>query len=290
MVMPAECVCTVGAQLGEGPIWSAAERAVWFVDVKGRRIHRFDERRSELASWPTDDEIGFSVPASDGTFVCGLRSGLHRFDPGTGRFEQILRVDAHEPRNRLNDACVDAAGRLWFGTMDNDETRPTGSLYRFDARGLQACDTDYVITNGPAVSPDGRTLYHVDTLRSLVYAFDLDEGGALANRRVFARVDVAGAHPDGPTVDATGCVWIGLYGGWGVQRYSPGGELLETVQLPVANCTKPCFGGEDLRSLYVTTAWKGLSAQQRTQQPLAGGLFRVRVDTPGLPQRPMNLP
>lgn len=287
--MFAQCVCTVGAQLGEGPVWSAAERAVWFVDIKGRRIHRFDERQGTLVSWSTDEDVGFIVPASDGRFVCGLRSGLSHFDPGSGRFEPIVRVDAHQPRNRLNDACVDAAGRLWFGTMDNDESRPTGSLYRFDAPGLQRCDDDYVITNGPAVSPDGRTLYHVDTLRSLIYAFDLDQDGSLANRRVFAHVEVAGAHPDGPCVDAAGCLWLGLFGGWGLQRYSPRGELLETLRLPVANCTKACFGGEDLRTLYVTTAWKGLSAEQRTQQPLAGGLFQVRVDTPGLSQRSVIL-
>lgn len=287
--MAAQCVCAVGAQLGEGPIWSAAERAIWFVDIKGKQIHRFEESHGDLDSWAADEEIGFIVPASDGNFVCGLRSGLHRFDACTGRFEQLIRVDAHESHNRLNDACVDTAGRLWFGTMDDDERRLSGSLYRFDARGLHACDDGYVITNGPAVSPDGRTLYHVDTLRSLVYAFDLDDDGGLTNRRIFVRVDVPGAYPDGPIVDAAGCLWLGLYGGWGVQRYSPTGELLETLQLPVANCTKPCFGGEDLRSLYVTSAGKGLSAQERAQQPLAGGLFRLRVDTPGLPQRQVDL-
>ncbi|HKU16180.1 MAG TPA: SMP-30/gluconolactonase/LRE family protein [Steroidobacteraceae bacterium] len=279
-----ECICPVGAQLGEGPVWLAEARTLWFVDIKGRRIHRCDERGGELRSWSTAEDVGFLAPAADGTFVCGLRSGLHRFDPRSDTFSLIARVDSDRPRNRLNDACVDAAGRLWFGTMDDDERRPSGALYRFDERGLQCCDEGYVITNGPAVSPDGRTLYHVDTLQRSIYAFDLARDGALSNRRVFARVGVEGAWPDGPSVDAAGCVWVGLFGGWGLQRYAPGGELLETVRLPVANCTKACFGGEDLRTLYVTTAWKGLSEQQRAQQPLAGGLFSMRVDTPGLPQ------
>ena len=282
---PAESICAIGAQLGEGPVWSAGERALWFVDIKGRRIHRYDERRGDLLSWPTAEDVGFVLPAADGKFVCGLRSGLHRFDPRTSEFKLITRVEPDRPRNRLNDGCIDGAGRLWFGTMDDDESQPTGSLYRFDRRGLQCCDQGYVITNGPAVSPDGRTLYHVDTVRRSIYAFDLDREGALANRRVFAQIEVDGAWPDGPCVDAAGCVWIGLFGGWGVQRYSPRGELLETLQLPVANCTKACFGGEDLRTLYVTTAWKGLSEQQRTEQPLAGGLFSLRVATPGLPQQ-----
>jgi xylono-1,5-lactonase len=208
---------------------------------------------------------------------------LHLFSPENGSFRLIAHVDSDRARNRLNDAHVDAAGRLWFGTMDDDEVSPTGALYRFDARGLQLCDDGYVITNGPATSPDGKALYHIDTLERAIYAFDLAADGSLSRRRVFARVAETDGYPDGPAVDAEGCVWVGLFGGWGVNRYSPQGELLDKLPLPVANCTKPLFGGEDLRTLYVTSAWKGLDAEQRAQQPLAGGLFAVRVDTPGLP-------
>jgi sugar lactone lactonase YvrE len=127
-------------------------------------------------------------------------------------------------------------------------------------------------------------MYHVDTLQRLVYTFDVDASGWPHDRRVFVRIEKEGAYPDGPVVDAEGCIWLGLYGGWGVQRYSPRGQLLETLTLPVANCTKPLFGGEDLRTMYVTTAWKDLPEEQRAQQPLAGGLFGVRLDVPGLPQ------
>lgn len=278
-----ECVCALGAQLGEGPIWSPREHAVWFVDIKGRRVHRYEEQSKALRSWDAPEDVGFVVPLARGGFMCGLKSGLHAFEPAAGAFELITRVDSDRPRNRLNDAHVDAAGRLWFGTMDDDESKPTGALYRFDARGLARCDDGYVITNGPATSPDGRTLYHIDTLGRVIYAFDLGADGALANRRVFARVDEDGVYPDGPAVDAAGCIWVGLFGGWGVNRYSPQGELLATLELPVANCTKPAFGGEDRRTLYITTAWKGLSDRQRAEQPLAGGLFAVRLDTPGLP-------
>jgi xylono-1,5-lactonase len=281
--MNIECVCAIDAQLGEGPVWSARERAVWFVDIKGRCIYRYDESSRSTRSWRTAEDIGFIVPAGDGRFICGMKSGLHAFDPARASFELIARVDTDRPRNRLNDAFVDAAGRLWFGTMDNDETDPTGALYRYDAAGLQRCDDGYVITNGPATSPDGRTLYHIDTLRRTIYAFDLETDGSLAARRIFARVAESDAYPDGPAVDAAGCVWVGLYGGWGVNRYSPEGKLLDKLPLPVANCTKPAFGGDDLRTLYITTAWKGLTEEHRAQQPLAGGLFAVRVATPGLP-------
>lgn len=285
--MPAgvDCVCPIAARLGEGPLWSARERAVWFVDIKGRCIHRYDASARTTRTWQAPQDVGFIVAASGERFICGLKSGLYRFAPENGGFQLIAPVDHDRPRNRLNDAHVDAAGRLWFGTMDDDEVNPTGALYRFDARGLHRCDDGYVITNGPATSPDGRTLYHIDTLERVIYSFDLSAGGSLSARRVFARVTEPDGYPDGPAVDAEGCVWIGLYGGWGVNRYSPQGELLNKLPLPVANCTKPLFGGEDLRTLYVTSAWKGLAAEQRAQQSLAGGLFAVRVDTPGLPTR-----
>lgn len=276
-----ECVCAVGAQLGEGPLWSARDQAVWFVDIKGRQIHRFDTRGSALSSWRAPEEVGFIVKATGDRFVAGLKSGLHAFAPDTGNFTLIARVDSDRPKNRLNDGYVDAAGRLWFGSMDNDESQPTGSLYRFDARGLRRCDEGYVITNGPTVSPDGRTLYHVDTLQRVIYAFDLHDG-EIANRRVFARIEKPDAYPDGPAIDSAGCVWIGLFGGWAVQRYSPEGELLQTIDMPVANCTKLAFGGSDLRTIYITTAWKGLSKEQLATQPLAGGLFATRVDTAGV--------
>jgi sugar lactone lactonase YvrE len=253
------------------------------VDIKGRHVHRYDEATRTTQSWPAPEDVGFIVIASGGRFVCGLKSGLYLFDPASGKFQLLTRVDADRPRNRLNDGYVDAAGRLWFGTMDDDEVSPTGALYRYDATGLHRCDDDFVITNGPAPSHDGRTLYHSDTLKRVIYAFDLAADGSLSKRRVFARVAEGEGYPDGPTVDATGCVWVGLYGGWGVNRYSPSGELLSKLSLPVANCTKAAFGGADLQTLYITSAWKGLPREQHMEQTLAGGLFAVRVDTPGLP-------
>jgi sugar lactone lactonase YvrE len=277
-----ECVCAVGAQLGEGPLWSADDQAVWFVDIKGKRVHRFDTRTSALMSWQAPEEVGFIVRATRGRFICGMRSGLHGFDPASGNFSLITRVDSDRPGNRLNDGYVDGAGRLWFGSMDNAEAEPTGALYRFDSRGLKRADDGYVITNGPVASLDGRTLYHVDTLQRLIYAFDLADDGSVANRRVFVRIEKPGAYPDGPAIDSAGCVWIGLFGGWGVQRYSPQGELMETIAMPVANCTKLAFGGNDMRTMYVTTAWKGLTTEQLAGQPLAGGLFATRVDTAGV--------
>ncbi len=158
---------------------------------------------------------------------------------------------------------------------------PTGKLYRLDAGGLAAMDSGTAITNGPAFSPDGGTLYHTDTLGKTIYAFDTGEDGALRNKRVFVKIEDGAGHPDGPVVDAQGCLWTGLFGGWAVRRYAPDGALLETVSFPVAHVTKLAFGGSDLTTVYATTASKGLDKAALAKQPLAGGLFRFTADYAG---------
>ncbi|MBW8812253.1 MAG: SMP-30/gluconolactonase/LRE family protein [Caulobacterales bacterium] len=279
-----EAVLRCGCELGEGPVWQAAGRALWFVDIKRHRIHRFDPQTGDSAAWTAPEPVGFVVPTASGGWIVGLKSGLHGFDPAGGGFELVAAVEDAALGNRLNDGFVDARGRLWFGSMHDAETAPSGALYRLDGEGLRRMDDGYCITNGPAMSPDGRTLYHTDTLQRRIYAFEVSESGELANRRVFAEIEAGAGYPDGPAVDADGCVWTGLFGGGGVRRYSPAGVLLRTVRLPVANVTKLAFGGEDLRTAYATTARKGLSPAELEAQPLAGALFAFAVDTPGLPQ------
>jgi xylono-1,5-lactonase len=281
-VTRAECVWPLAAELGEGPVWLAAEQAVWFVDIKGGRVHRFDTVNNTARSWDAPEQPGFILPIAGGGFVCGLKSGLHRFDPDTGLFTLVDTVKPRDACTRLNDGHVDQGGHLWFGTMDDGEVEPAGALYRRDSRGSVICDSPYVITNGPATSPDGRTLYHVDTLENAIYAFDIGAEGALSNKRLLTIVEPG--FPDGPVVDSEGCIWVGLWGGYGVNRYDPTGRLMDFQPLPTANVTKVAFGGADLRTLYITTAWKGLSATARAAQPLSGGLFAMPVGVRGLPQ------
>ncbi|MGF6297159.1 D-xylonolactonase [Paraburkholderia sp. WC7.3d] len=278
------CVWALGAELAEGPLWQAAENAVYFVDIKGRRIHRLSVATGEQRTWQAPDQPGFLAPLADRTFVCGLPSGLHRFDPASGEFSKLIDVEPQLPGNRLNDGFVDAQGRLWFGSMDDGEEAPSGTLYRVNEQGAAiGQDDDYVITNGPAMSPDGRTLYHNDTMRRVVYAFDVAADGTLSGKRIFAAISGDG-HPDGMAVDADGFVWIALFGGWRIERYSPAGELVDQVPLPCANVTKLAFGGDDLQTVYVSTAWKGLTAVERQHQPQAGGLFSFRAPVAGQAQ------
>jgi D-xylonolactonase len=281
--MDAMHVCKVGAELGEGPVWVERESALWFVDIKSRRAHRWHPGTGEHRFWAAPEQPGFIAPLHGGDFVVGLKTGLHRFDPQAGEFVHVAHVEPHLPANRLNDACVSPEGALWFGSMHDPESDPSGALYRLDADGgCVSLDKGYVITNGPAFSPDGRVFYHTDTANRTVYAFDRPQPHKLAGKRVFVRIEEGAGWPDGTTVDQEGCVWIALWGGWGVRRYSPEGRLLATVRLPCAQVTKVAFGGRELRTAYVTTAWKGMTPEQRAAQPLAGDLFAFEAPAPGL--------
>jgi sugar lactone lactonase YvrE len=281
--MDATHVCEVGAELGEGPVWVEHESALWFVDIKARRVHRWHPGRRELRFWAAPEQPGFLAPLRGGGFIAGLKTGLHRFDPAASEFVHLADVEPHLRDNRLNDAWVSQEGELWFGSMHDREAEPTGALYRLDAAGHCVClDKGYVITNGPAFSPDGHVFYHTDTLQRTVYAFDRPDPHMLVRKRIFVRIEAGAGHPDGTMVDREGCVWIALFGGWAVRRYSPEGELLATVRLPCANVTKIAFGGPDLRTAYVTTAWKGLTQKERAAQPLAGDLFSFEAPAPGL--------
>ncbi len=279
-----QSVLSVGATLGEGPIWVAREAALWFVDIKGHRIHRYDPALDVGRSWAAPGQVGWIVPTNDGLFAVGLQSGVHRFDPARGSFTLIHAPEGHMPGNRQNDACVGPDGALWFGSMDDAEEADSGYFYRFHKgvcaeAGLPAVS----ITNGPALSPDGKILYHTDTLGKRIWRTDVAPDGTVGNTRLFARIEEDAGYPDGPTVDAEGCLWTGLFGGWAVRRYDPAGQLMREIRFPVANITKIAFGGDDLTTAYATTARKGLDMTALTSQSLAGDLFAFDPGVAGLP-------
>lgn len=277
-------VWNLEAQLGEGPVWVERDQALWFVDIRKQQIHRYAPATGSKRSWDSPEMVGFVFPAEGGGFVAGLQSGLHHFDERSGAFSLIVEVEADKPSNRLNDGIVDPKGRLWFGTMDNLEKSKTGAFYCFERGKLSATRLERItITNGPAVSPDGRRLYFVDTLKGTIGCADIRADASLGEPRPFVRIDPKEGHPDGPSVDGDGCVWIALYAGWEARRYSPDGELLERIRFPVSNVTKLAFGGEDLRTAYATTARQLLSAEDIAKQPEIGDLFEFRVDVPGVP-------
>lgn len=283
------CVLDIAAQLGEGPIWVAEEGAVWFVDIPQSRIHRFTPENCAHQSWQAPNRVAFIVPDAQGGFVCGLPDGLHHFDPASGVFTSVLPVEKAKPGNRLNDAAVSSAGALWFGTMHDGETLPAGALYRLtredgSAGGLHLSlhDEGYTVSNGPALSADGQTLYACDSPRQMIFAFDVTPQGSLRNKRIFATLDEG--YPDGITVDEAGGLWCCVYGGGRAMRFAPDGQVTDIVRLPASFVTKLTLGGKDRRMAYVTTGRRNLSDAALAHQPQAGGLFAFRVSVPGLPQ------
>jgi D-xylonolactonase len=280
------CVWPLAAELGEGPVWSTSDQALWFVDIKGRQVLRFDPLTSSGRNWPAPDQISFVLPESSGGFIAGLPGRLAHFMPATGAFEPIVAVEPDWPCNRLNDACIDPAGRLWFGTMDDQETALTGALYCWHGMGAPIShDQGFVISNGLAHSPDGRFLYHTDTVRRMIYRFDAAVDGSISNKQAFIEIEEGAGFPDGTAVDIEGCLWVALWHGWAVRRYSPQGELLETISIPCANVTKLAFGGDDLKTAFITTAQAGLSHEELGAQNLAGSIFAFESEVPGLPPR-----
>ncbi|MBC7942869.1 MAG: SMP-30/gluconolactonase/LRE family protein [Chitinophagaceae bacterium] len=281
---PPQCIWALGAELGEGPLWMADSQQLYFVDILGKQVYRCAGDGGQRQSWPMPRRVGFILPMADSDdMVVGLQGSLQRFNPRTGELQHLLDVAPERAELRINDGHVDAQGRLWFGTMHMDCDLPIGHLYRVSATGaLLPQDGPYVCTNGPAQSPDGRALYHTDTMQQAVWAFDVADDGALSGKRLFA--SFKNGYPDGTAVDAEGHVWIALFAGGRIERYTPQGQLVQTVPFPCSNVTKLAFGGPDLRTAFATTARTGLSPQERAAQPLAGGLFSFRVDTPGLLQ------
>lgn len=270
----ADRVLAVGATLGEGPAWIAREDALWFVDIKEHRVHRFDPATGDHQTYAAPDQVGWVLPVEKGGFLAGLKPGVARFDPSTGAFDPFAVPEGHPPTNRLNDATVDAAGRVWFGTMDDGEEVDSGRLFVLDQGQVRDAGLPPVcITNGPSISPDGSTLYHTDTLGRVIHAVPLSADGDLGTPRVFATIDAGDGWPDGSVVDAEGGVWTGLWGGGRVRRYAPDGRIDAEVRFPCANVTKIAFGGPGLRTAYATTARKDLSPEQRAEQPLAGNVF-----------------
>jgi sugar lactone lactonase YvrE len=283
-----QCIADVHAVLGEGPIWVGRESALYWLDIKGRKIFRLGDDGA-FQQWPTPMRVGSIAPRKSGGFIAGTDEGIAIIDPSAERFDIVANPEANLLGNRFNDGKVDRRGRFWAGTMDDQEQAATGTLYCFGSN-LEwlAVDKDYKVTNGPAFSPDGATMYHNDSARQVTYAFDLDAAGTASNRRTFLQFGPGDGYPDGMTVDSEGCLWIAFWDGWCIRRYSPKAEWVETVRMPVQRPTSCTFGGGDLDRLYVTSASIGLDEDALKMQPNAGGLFMLTPGARGLADVPYD--
>lgn len=284
---PARCVWDIGALLGEGPVWDPRDGTVWFVDIEKPAIHCFRLADDSRRSWTPPFRVTAMWPRAAGGFVAHSERGFLFADPEAGRYDIFHETEPDLPGNRSNDGKIDPAGRFWSGTMDDDKQQDSGSLYCLHPDGrVRTVDRGYRITNGPAFSPDGRTMYHTDTMRRTVYAFDLDGDGEARNKRVFLKFgEETRGHPDGMNVDADGGLWIAFWDGWCVRRYSPDGRLVTERAIPAAQVTSLVFAGERLDRMFVTSAAGGLD--KSGEHALAGGLFEV--EAPGVAGLPLPM-
>lgn len=282
-----ECIADVGAVLGEGPVWVKREGALYWVDIPQKMLFRWSEADG-VRSIKMADYVCSIVPREIGGFIGGGYDGLISIAADYS-VTPLTQPDAQAAlgHNRFNDGKVDRHGRFWAGTMDRAERTASGSLYRID-RDLTCAtiDSGYRVTNGPAFSADGRTMYHTDSALQRIYAFDLDANGWTSNRRIFAQFGEGQGYPDGMTVDAEDCLWVAFWAGWCVRRISPAGKILLEIATPVACPTSCAFGGAVLDELFITSASRDLSAEARKEQPLAGGLFRTRPGVTGIAELP----
>jgi len=270
---------------GETPLWVPEEKALYWVDTGGRAVFRYT---------PTDGWLQRFAVAVDSQALARLSSqqwvllspyGVSVWDRRTNRCLFLGSPIGDKPHLQFCDCAVDPRGRLLAGTFNADHfDAADGSYFRLDADGsFREIERGIVFTNGIAFSPDGRTMYGAEMFARRLLAWDYDpQNGTTSGRRVLAELEPDAGYPDGVIVDAEGYLWVGHWAGWRVSRYSPAGKVERAIKLPVPTATCLAFGGDELNELYITTAYKGLSDEQRKAAPWSGDLFRVRLDVRGL--------
>ncbi|HEX6342607.1 SMP-30/gluconolactonase/LRE family protein [Umezawaea sp.] len=280
--MSIEVAVRIQAELGEGPTWDRSSSTLVWVDVLASEVHRYAPARNDDAVLSVPQHVGAAKPRSMGGLVLNLRDGIALVDRDGGKTWLVYWA---RDGVRGNDAAVDPAGRLWAGTMRYDAEQGGGWLARVEPTGAAKVVLDKVtISNGIGWSPDHKRMYYIDTPENRIDVLDYDvDTGEATNRRPLCQVENTNGSPDGLTVDADGCVWVALWGGSAVRRYTPAGELDQEIALPVTQPTACCFGGDDLTDLYITTARTGLDEPTLTAQPLSGSVLVLPGIGTGLP-------
>ncbi len=272
-------------QIGESPVWSTAENALYWVDVEGKSIQRWREDDNTIRHWDVGEPVGCIGLRQRGGLVGARRSGFFFLDVATGTITPLFDPEAHLPDNRFNDGKVDRRGRFWAGTRNFIDTeKAAGSLYRLDADlSVHHMEKGMRCPNGMAWSPNNKLMYLCDTWTRNIFVYDFDaDDGILRNRRLFVELPENEGFPDGLTVDAEGFVWNAHYNGWRITRYAPDGRVYRVIRMPVQHVTSLTFGGRDCGTLYVTSASLRLNEEERLRQPVAGNILALETGARGL--------
>jgi len=275
-----EVVTSDGGQLAEGPVWDERSGSLFWVDIPGATVHRWEASSGARGSWNVGANAGCVILREQDGGLVALPGGIKTLDFETGDLTDYAAIPEGDGI-RCNDGKCDATGRLWVGTMHASD-EPVGALYRVDEGEAAVMREQVSCSNGIGWSPDGATMYWVDSPTETIFAFDFDaDDGTITNERTFVH-DQRGL-PDGLAVDLDGCVWCARWDGWCVTRYCPDGTVDRTIEFPVARPTSLAFEGGNSDVIYVTSASYGLTDEQRAHQPLAGAVFRVEAGIAGVP-------
>lgn len=283
-----ECVVKAEAIVGESPLWSPHERVLYWVDITGQKIHRFNPRSAVNDTFHLPQPVTSVGLREKGGLVITLRKDFAFFNPETGDLKLLSDPEEDKPYDRFNDAKCDRQGRFWAGTMDDVKwNTPNGALYRLDPDTKVTCmKTSVICANGLGWSPDNLVFYFTESFRYGIYAYDFNPAtGNISNRCLFASIDRnADGFPDGLTVDEEGYVWSVHNAIGRVVRYSPSGAVDRVIEIPVPRPTSCIFGGDHLDVLYITSARETMTAEEIAQAPLSGSLFAVKPGVKGLPE------
>lgn len=282
-----QCVTQTRSLLGEGPTWSPRDSALYWVDILTPSVHCFDSQKNVATEVKVGTMVSVAIPKATGGLLVATPGGLMTLDLETKNLSFFCHPESDRPGNRYNDGKCDRMGRLWIGTLDMGTAANRGNLFRVDADGLwKKMDTGFTVANGLGWSPDNRRMYFADTPRRTIYVYDFDlMAGSISNRRPFITLDASDGTPDGMTVDEEGCLWVAIWDAWRVSRYSPDGKEILRIKMPVPRPTSCCFGGDNLDTLFVTSASVRLNEEALASAPLSGSLFSIRIPgVRGLPE------
>ena len=273
------------ALLGEGSIWDHQREILYWIDIQGKQLHEYDPVNGTNTSWDLPSNIGTIVPESNNSVIVALKDGIYRKYISPDSIEFIAKPASLKEEERFNDGKCDPDGRLWVGAMRIRGKAGDSFLYKYDPRiGFSEMIDSVSISNGIIWSLDGKTMYYIDTPTRKIMQYDFDvKNGTINNGKTAVEIADSLGHPDGMTIDEEGKLWVGMWGGHAVCRFDPQtGRLIQRIEVPARNVTSCAFGGENLETLYITTASVGMNEEQKLKYPNAGGLFKVDPGVKGV--------
>lgn len=290
-------ITTTPSVLGESPFWHPQEQMLYWADITGCKLHRLNAFTGDVESWQTPSEPGCFAPAKRGGFIIALRERIVRTQAWGGELQTLAMIDHDAATTRSNDGKCDAAGRFWVGTMFEPRTAQQAQLLCWDGRSLTHKQGGAIVANALAFSPDNKTIYWADTPQHTIWAWDFDvETGAMTNQSIFKQWSAKpedwisglpanggyGGRPDGAAVDVHGNLWVAMFEGKRVVQISPAGDELQSIEAPVTTCTMSAFGGDDMQTLYLTSARHNRSQAELEREPQMGCVFSMRVNVAGI--------